>query len=176
MIRPNRTQRSINFWNLAVCLRSPGPRAKLSAFVWLKQGIRVRFELIDQVVEQNNDHIVAVKNVTSAEEYLADHFPSFPVLPGVMMMEALVQAGRRLLADRGESGEPFVLGQVRNVRYGNMVRPGQSLVVEVTCKGCKDGQWEMTGVGRVDDSVAVQGKFSLVPLSEVSASSGAGLG
>lgn len=128
----------------------------------------MRFELIDRVVDLNADRIVALKNVTSAEEYLGDHFPGFPILPGVMMLETLVQAGRRLLAERhiGECGdEPMVLCDVRNVKYGNMVRPGQSLVVEVTLQGRKDGQWMMTGVGRVNDSVAVQGKFSLTPMS-----------
>ena len=132
----------------------------------------MRFELIDQVIEQDESRIVALKNVTSAEEYLGDHFPGFPVLPGVMMLETLVQAGRKLLEFRGEAGEPFVIGQVRNVRYGNMVRPGESLVVEVTLKGLKDNPWEMTGVGKVNDSVAVQGKFSLVSVNPILATSG----
>ena len=93
----------------------------------------MRFELIDQVLEHAPDRVVAIKNVTLAEEYLADHFPGFPVLPGVLMLEALVQAARHLLtASDGDAGdgdgataagnEPLVLAQVRNVRYGNMVR------------------------------------------------------
>ena len=70
----------------------------------------MRFRLIDQVLEQTDTRIIAVKNVTSAEEYLGDHFPTFPVLPGVFMLEALVQAGRRLL---GDDGRRFVLGGVK---------------------------------------------------------------
>ena len=50
---------------------------------------RMRFSLIDAIIEQSPDRIVAVKQVSLAEEYLADHFPSFPVLPGVMMIEAI---------------------------------------------------------------------------------------
>lgn len=120
----------------------------------------MRFELIDRVVEQDADRLVAVKNVTSAEEYLADHFPSFPVLPGVMMLETLVQAARILL----DQPQPLILQQVRNVRYGNMVRPGQSLQVEVTCREKTDLGWEMNGVGKVDGQVAVQGRFRMAVL------------
>jgi 3-hydroxyacyl-[acyl-carrier-protein] dehydratase len=121
----------------------------------------VRFELVDRVLERTPDRLVAVKAVTSAEEYLGDHFPGFPVLPGVMMLEALVQAGR-LLAD--DPGGPLVVSEVRNVRYGNMVRPGQTLRVEVTLKGMDESGYDLTGVGSVDEQVAVQGRFKLTRL------------
>ena len=133
----------------------------------------MRFELVDQVVTREPGRLVATKNVTAAEEYLGDHFPGFPVLPGVLMLEALVQAARRLLAG-GAAGEgpdepvtapePLVLAQVRNIRYGSMVRPGQCLQVEVTLRREVDGEWEFDGVGRVEDQVAVQGRFRLAPL------------
>jgi 3-hydroxyacyl-[acyl-carrier-protein] dehydratase len=130
----------------------------------------VRFELIDRVIERTPDRIVALKNVSAAEEYLADHFPGFAVLPGVMMLEALVQAGRLLLAEQAKgAGRPLILAEVRNIRYGNMVRPGQSLNVEVTLKppaaAADRTGWELTGVGSVDGDVAVQGKFRLAPYS-----------
>lgn len=124
----------------------------------------MRFELIDRVLEQGDDRLVAVKNVTVAEEYLGDHFPSFPVLPGVLMLEALVQAARRLIADRGLSSDNLVLAEVRNVRYGNMVRPGHALRVEVTLQRQENGRFDIKGTGRVDEGIAVQGRFLLAPL------------
>lgn len=123
----------------------------------------MRFDLVDKVIEMASDRIVTVKNVTMAEEYLADHFPSFPVLPGVMMMEAMVQASRRMLERGGAGDKPWVLAEVRNVRYGNMVRPGQQL--RVTVEKIKDDEAGVTfkGVGEVEGQTAVQGRFVMRP-------------
>ena len=126
----------------------------------------MRFTLIDKVLEQDDERIVAIKNVTSAEEYLGDHFPGFPVLPGVMMLETLVQAARTLM--RAVDGPPtaghLVIGEVRNLRYAAMVRPGQALQVDVTLrKRNDDGSLEFQGVGTVGEEVAVQGRFRLAP-------------
>ncbi|MDH3584602.1 MAG: polyketide synthase dehydratase domain-containing protein [Phycisphaerae bacterium] len=120
----------------------------------------MRFELIDRVEERDADRIVAVKNVSAAEEYLGDHFPGFAVLPGVMMLEAMVQAARHLLAGREEPG-PWVLAEVRNLRYGNMVRPGQQLRVEVAIKKAEAGRFAFQGSGQVGSESAVQGRFVL---------------
>ena len=80
-------------------------------------------------------------------------------MPGVLMLETMVQAARQLVAK--DDGPPAVLADVRNIRYGNMVRPGQSLRVEVTLRGGSDGRWDFAGVGTVDGQIAVQGRFSL---------------
>ncbi|QQE10503.1 beta-hydroxyacyl-ACP dehydratase [Planctomycetota bacterium] len=128
----------------------------------------MRFDLIDRVIEKNETKIRAIKNVTSAEEYLGDHFPGFPVLPGVMMLETLVQAGRKL-ADEQEAkpAMPLVVKEVRNIKYGNMVKPGQTLEVEVTLKDIHETKgYQFTGVGTVDGQVAVKGKFALIELDK----------
>ncbi|MBB6428790.1 3-hydroxyacyl-ACP dehydratase FabZ family protein [Algisphaera agarilytica] len=126
----------------------------------------MRFTLIDKVLEQDDQHLVAIKNVTAAEEYLGDHFPGFPVLPGVMMLETMTQAAR-LLA-RSLDGPPtsgnLVIAEVRNLRYAAMVRPGQTLKVEVTLrKRGDDGSLDFQGLGTVGEEIAVQGRFSLTP-------------
>lgn len=129
----------------------------------------MRFNLIDSVVEQTRDHIVAIKCVSTAEEYLADHFPGFAVLPGVMMLETLVQAGRLLATEHHPVGpaagdRPLVLAEARNVRYSNMVRPGQSLRVRVSVRKRDAEGWELDGVGSVEDDVVVQCRFRLASL------------
>lgn len=126
----------------------------------------MRFELIDRVLDRQEDSLTGIKAVTAAEEYLGDHFPGFPVLPGVMMLESLVQAGRLFVAGQEDPPDlPLVVTQVRNVRYGNMVRPGQALKVQVTLRKQDDGAYEFQGIGTVDEIVAVQGRFRLEPLN-----------
>jgi 3-hydroxyacyl-[acyl-carrier-protein] dehydratase len=127
----------------------------------------MQFYLIDNVLEQDEQRIVALKNVTVGEEYLKDHFPEFPVLPGVMMLETLVQAGRKLMRviDGPPTAGHLVVREVRNLRYAAMVRPGQSLRVEVTIRQRRDdGAVDFQGVGTVEGQVAVQGRFRLAPM------------
>ncbi len=131
----------------------------------------MKFDLIDHVLEQTPQRIVALKHVTLAEEYLADHFPTFPVLPGVMMVETMVQAARRMLADRGDPR--LVLGEVRALKFGNFVRPGEALEVEVTLsKELDHGAFLCRGTGRVrrptaegnGSEKAVSGQFTMRPI------------
>ena len=76
--------------------------------------------------------IRTAKHVSMAEEYLADHFPSFPVLPGVMMLEAAVQSAAWLLHLRHDFARSMaVLRESRNVRYGRFVAPGDALHLTV---------------------------------------------
>ena len=127
----------------------------------------MKFDLIDQVLEQDEKRIVTIKQVTLAEEYLADLFPGCPVLPGVLMLEAMVQAASKLLAPEGQR---LVLGEVKAVKYGAMVRPGDSLRVEVTASATKDdGTTPCKGTGTVlrrdseGTQTAVAGRFSMRP-------------
>ncbi|MBL9148105.1 MAG: hypothetical protein JNM94_05360 [Phycisphaerae bacterium] len=129
----------------------------------------MHFRLIDNVLEIDDARAVAIKNVTAAEEYLQDHFPGFPVLPGVFMVEAMVQAAREVLDRRGKPR--FVLGGVRALRYGSFVRPGEALRVEVTVdKELPDGSVSFKGsgtvvrVGGVAADTAVSGRFTMRPV------------
>lgn len=115
---------------------------------------------------------MTLKLVSLAEEYLADHFPTFPVLPGVLMLEAMVQAGRRLIADQFAIDEPMVLGKVRAMKYGRIVKPGCTLRVEVSLVKRQDDAFDLKGEGVVIETgapadqaptTAVSGRFSLRP-------------
>ncbi|MEM1422522.1 MAG: beta-hydroxyacyl-ACP dehydratase [Planctomycetota bacterium] len=134
----------------------------------------MHFSLIDRVLEREDDRLVAVKMVSNAEEYLRDHFPTFPVLPGVMMIEALVQASRELLG----AGDRWVLREVKALKYGSFVKPGESLLVEVVvAKRGDDGTVTLKGTGTrrsegAEDAVAVSGRVVLGPVSVWSGVSG----
>ena len=126
----------------------------------------MKFDLIDRIVSRDAESLTAVKNVSAAEEYLGDHFPGFPILPGVMMLETLVQAARHLAAGADDPpASPLVVKEVRNVRYGGMVRPGESLEVKVTLRKRDGHAYDFQGIGTVGDQVAVQGRFRLEPLA-----------
>jgi 3-hydroxyacyl-[acyl-carrier-protein] dehydratase len=128
----------------------------------------MKFDLVDQILEQTETRIVTVKQVSQAEEYLGDHFPSFPILPGVMMLEAMVQAASHLCS---KNGSRLVLGEVKAVKYGAMVRPGDRLVIEVnTVKTNEDGSFSCKGKGVVhrndttETGTAVAGRFTIRPV------------
>jgi len=123
---------------------------------------------VDAVIERTADSIVTIKQVSASEEYLQDHFPGFPVLPGVMMLESMVQAARRLAGD-----SRLVLGEVRALKYGRFVKPGDVLRVAVTLHKRDGERLEFKGEGTVtpggrpasgDAPVAVSGRFVLRPV------------
>lgn len=131
----------------------------------------MHFDLVDRVVEVSAEAAVTLKAVTMAEEYLQDHFPTYPVLPGVLMLEAMVQAGRVVGAHRGVP-RPLVLGEVRALKYNRFVPPGSTIRAVVELSKAHDG-----GVldfrGRVElldpanpdaPETAASGRFTLRPV------------
>ncbi len=122
----------------------------------------MKFNLIDRIELLTDDRIVAVKYVSLAEEYLADHFPTFPVLPGVMMLEACTQAAGWLLHRRHNFGMSMaVLKEAKNVKYGNFVAPGNFLKVDVEYLKPTDGGATFKASGTVGDAQAVSARLEL---------------
>ncbi|HWL94378.1 MAG TPA: beta-hydroxyacyl-ACP dehydratase [Phycisphaerae bacterium] len=110
----------------------------------------MKFILLDRIVSiEPPTRIVASKSLSLAEEYLADHFPTFPVMPGVLMLEAMVQASAWLVrATQDFSRSMVVLEEAKNVNYKSFVSPGRSL--KVTCEAIRieDDSSEFKTVGR----------------------------
>ena len=123
----------------------------------------MRFLLIDRITELTpNTSISAVKNLTLSEEYLADHFPGFPVMPGVLMLEALVQAGAWLMrVSEDFAHSTILLQECKAVRYNNFVSPGKTLSLQMTVKKIDGSSWEFLGSGTVDGNSAVSARLKL---------------
>ncbi len=129
----------------------------------------MHFRLIDRVLEHTESRAVATKLVSMSEEYLQDHFPTFPVLPGVFMVEALVQTAREL--DQPDVSR-LVLGRVRALKYGSFVRPGDVMTTEIRLMNrLEDGSLDVKGKATVrpasgegDEAIACSGRFMLRPL------------
>ena len=104
-----------------------------------------------------------IKQVSLAEEYLADHFPDFPVLPGVMMLEAAVQAAAWLVREcQGFQHSLVVLREARGIRYGSFVAPGNALRVNAQAIRMAVHGSEFKIRGTVGEATAIQGRIELV--------------
>lgn len=123
----------------------------------------MKFTLVDRIIEiERARRLVAVKAVSLAEEYLADHFPSFPVLPGVLMLEAMAESASWLVRDAlGFVPSVILLREARNVTYKSFVKPGDLLRLEVSCRRLEDAESDFDGVGYCGDSEIVRGRLGL---------------
>ena len=123
----------------------------------------MRFVLIDRILEvKTGQSLVAVKNLSLAEEYLADHFPGFPVMPGVLMLEALTQAAAWLVRDYEDFAHSIViLKQAKTIKYGSFVEPGRQLQLRVELTSIDDREAGFKGAGVIDGQDMVKGRFTL---------------
>lgn len=123
----------------------------------------MRFLLIDRITGlEPHKSITALKNLSLAEEYLADHFPGFPVMPGVLMLETLVQAGGWLIRQSEDfAHSTILLKEARAIRYNSFVAPGNTLIVEMMVRKQLGNIWEFNGSGTVNGNSAVSAKLVL---------------
>ncbi len=123
----------------------------------------MHFSLVDRILElAPGQSVTAIKNVSLAEEYLQDHFPGYPVLPGVMMLECLVQAGAWLMRSTEDFRYSVVLlKQAKALRYNNFVRPGQTLTATLTVHERGEREYAFKGVGTVDGISVVNARLTL---------------
>ena len=123
----------------------------------------MRFTLIDRIVElEVGRRITAVKSVSLAEEYLRDQFPRFPVLPGVLMLEAMTQAGAWLIRATDDFADSLILlREARNVKYADFVAPGRTLEVSAEIKQREGRTTNLLARGSVDGVTAVSGRLTL---------------
>jgi UDP-N-acetylglucosamine acyltransferase len=122
--------------------------------------------LVDRVVEvEDGVRLVARKSVTVGEPFFAGHFPGRPVMPGVVLCEALVQAAA-LLAHRStaglQHGATLTVVALDRARFRRSVVPGDQLELEVRVLERRSSRWRLRGVARVDGAVAAEADFTTV--------------
>ena len=125
---------------------------------------RYPFLLVDRVVQlEPFKSLKALKNVTINEPFFQGHFPDYPVMPGVLILESLAQAGGLLVAgsvpDQMQD-KIFLFTGVDKVRFRKPVFPGDSMYMNITYDRHRMSLWRMHGQAVVQDRVAAEGMFS----------------
>ncbi len=123
----------------------------------------MKFILIDKIIElSSGEEIKAVKNVSLAEEYLADHFPTFPVLPGVLLLEGLIESASWLVRESENFTHSMVLlEQARNVKYKSFLAPGEQIEYTVQVKTIEENISSFIGFGQSDGKKIIEARFAL---------------
>ncbi|HWN66194.1 MAG TPA: 3-hydroxyacyl-ACP dehydratase FabZ, partial [Haliangium sp.] len=122
---------------------------------------RFPFLLVDRVVSVDAERIIAIKNVSLNEPFFPGHFPGMPIMPGVLIIEAMAQAGG-ILAARTSDYDPekqvVMFMAIDKVKFRKPVTPGDQLVMEVV--PLRRGKiWKMQGTARVDGQVVCTAEF-----------------
>ena len=125
---------------------------------------RYPFLLVDRVQElERNTRIRAIKNVTFNEPFFTGHFPGRPVMPGVLILEALAQAAGLLAFDAmgqvPDENNIYNFVGIDSARFKRPVVPGDQLVLEITIDRVRGGIWKFKGVASVDGEVAAEAEL-----------------
>lgn len=129
---------------------------------------RYPFLLVDRVLEcEAGKHVVALKNITVNEPFFQGHFPHRPVMPGVLIIEALAQAAG-VLAFKTAKVVPdintrFYFVAIDNARFRKPVEPGDQLILKVVLKRAFKGIWKFHGVAEVDGKEVASAELMVAP-------------
>jgi len=123
----------------------------------------MRFILIDKIVSLDSGKVIkAVKSVSLAEEYLADHFPTFPVLPGVLLLEGLIESASWLVREAENFAHSMILlEEARNVKYKSFLAPGAQVEYTVEARTIEENVSSFTGFGESGGGRIVEARFGL---------------
>jgi 3-hydroxyacyl-[acyl-carrier-protein] dehydratase len=123
----------------------------------------MRCRLLDRITQlEPGHHIEAAKRLSASERYLEDHFPNFPIMPGVLMLEALYQAAHWLVRKTDDFAHSMVtLKEARNVKFSGFLEPGQDLVIRADIKQQDGPLTTLMARGEVDGNNVVSGRLIL---------------
>jgi beta-hydroxyacyl-ACP dehydratase FabZ len=122
---------------------------------------RYPFLFVERIVECTSDTIVGIKNVSANEPFFQGHFPNNPIMPGVLILEAMAQTGGILVFKVFPQyiNKPFYFAGLDKVRFRKPVRPGDRLVMKVKLQKQRGGFFKMLGEAFVDDVLVAEAEL-----------------
>ena len=130
----------------------------------------MRFLMVDRILDlEPQKRAVGIKNITMSEDFLTHHFPQFPIMPGVLVIEAMSQLGSWLLAVSTDFKYKALLSGIKLAKFKRFIRPGDSLWLEVILHAKADEIAKFKGTAKVNGKIAAMVEFEvrLLPLEKL---------
>ncbi|MBI4690989.1 MAG: 3-hydroxyacyl-ACP dehydratase FabZ [Nitrospirae bacterium] len=128
---------------------------------------RYPFLMVDRIIKlEPNIEAVGIKNVTINEPFFQGHFPGNPIMPGVLVVEALAQVAGVLAFGSGVKGSAVYFMSIEKSKFRKPVVPGDQLRLEVKVLQQRGNVWRFSGIGTVDDKVATESEFTAMVVTD----------
>jgi len=122
---------------------------------------RYPFLLVDRVIELVPEQkAIGVKNVTMNEPFFQGHFPGNPVMPGVLIVEAMAQVAGVLAFKSGMEGTGVLFLSIEKVKFRKPIVPGDQIVFEVNIVHRRGGVWKFSGIAKVNEKISTEAEFT----------------
>ncbi len=136
---------------------------------------RYPFLLVDRIIKlEPNKGAVGIKNVTINEHFFQGHFPGNPIMPGVLLVEALAQVAGVLAFGSGIEGDAVYFMSVEKAKFRKPVVPGDQVKLDVKVLQQRGNVWKFSGEAIVDDKVAAESEFTAMVVLKKSAQADSG--
>jgi beta-hydroxyacyl-ACP dehydratase FabZ len=122
---------------------------------------RYPFLLVDKIIEQDDKHIIGLKNVTLNEPFFQGHFPGLPIMPGVLILEAMAQVGAILYLSSFDDPQKYIVlfAGLDEVRFRKQVVPGDQLRLELQVLRLRKSSGKMKGIAYVNGDVVAEAEL-----------------
>ncbi len=115
---------------------------------------RYPFLLVDRIIEiQPGESITGIKNVSINEPFFQGHFPGQPIMPGVLIIEAIAQAAAIMAFYSGAEGKSVYFMAIENAKFRHPVTPGDQLILEIKVLQRRGNVWKVSGTAKVNDKL-----------------------
>ncbi len=122
---------------------------------------RYPFLLVDRIIDiVPNESAKGIKNVTINEPFFQGHFPGNPVMPGVLIVEAMAQVAGVLAFKSGMEGTGVLFMSIEKVKFRKPIVPGDQIIFEVHVSHRRGNVWKFEGIAKVDEKVATEAEFT----------------